>query len=807
METAAVPQKERKLVMIRNILKKDMRRRKSVNIILFLFITMATVFLASSVNNILVVTSSVEYYMDYANVPDVNLIVIGDSERTEIESWIKKNGPGVKEYDYNTLMALINKNITVEKGGKDGPLDSGGGGMYLGTTDAGYCRVYDRNGAPFVLNDNEAAVSRSIMERNGLKEGDTVTVRLGDENREYRIKAETKDAAFGNEMVGMSRILVNEDEYAHFTDKNNSDIFGLYYVDTDKVNSFIKELNDQNFGTVINAITKDTYSLVYSFDMIMAALLILIGICLILIALLLLRFTLVFTIEEDYREIGIMKAVGMKESAIQKIYLAKYFVLVCAGALTGFAASVPVSRQMVAGVSNNMIMEDSSANLGVNIVCTLSVVFFVLLFCYKCTNRVNKISAIAAIRGGHTGENYKRKRGLTLHLRKKLPVPVYLGLNDICRQTRRYLILMIAFCISFILITIPLNTLNTMRSREMAAKFAIDPDSAVYVGGIERPGESSYKTGRELEKGMKRVEEELAEKGYDASLTGLPIYFFSFGEPGKKGRNKIMTVQTLGENNKYMTYIDGEAPVLQNEIAFSQKIMEENGWEIGDKVETEIGGEKFSFLITGTYSDYMQLGRSARLNTDTDLRDEPMFGWWNIMVDMETDNSQAKTAEILEKELPGYDWSTAQEAVDSNVGGIQDSLHDLVMPMTAMLCGVIMLITLLMERLFIVREKGEIAMMKSTGFRNGSIRSWQVLRMTGVAFVSMAAAVPLSLASNQWVLKPIFAVMGADVDIQVVPWQIYGVYPGILLAGIIAASYLAAGKIKKIDIRELNNLE
>ena len=118
-----------------------------------------------------------------------------------------------------------------------------------------------------------------------------------------------------------------------------------------------------------------------------------------------------------------------------------------------------------------------------------------------------------------------------------------------------------------------------------------------------------------------------------------------------------------------------------------------------------------------------------------------------------------------------------------------------------------MLITLLMERLFIVREKGEIAMMKSTGFRNGSIRSWQVLRMTGVAFVSMAAAVPLSLASNQWVLKPIFAVMGADVDIQVVPWQIYGVYPGILLAGIIAASYLAAGKIKKIDIRELNNLE
>ena len=55
--------------------------------------------------------------------------------------------------------------------------------------------------------------------------------------------------------------------------------------------------------------------------MIMAGLLILIGICLILIALLVLRFTLVFTIEEEYREIGIMKAMGLRNFAIKKLYL------------------------------------------------------------------------------------------------------------------------------------------------------------------------------------------------------------------------------------------------------------------------------------------------------------------------------------------------------------------------------------------------------------------------------------------------------------------------------------------------------
>ena len=70
--------------MLKRMLKKDLMHRKSVNLILFLFITIATVFLASSVNNILVVSSSVDYYMDYANIPDVNLVAVNSGEKEKI---------------------------------------------------------------------------------------------------------------------------------------------------------------------------------------------------------------------------------------------------------------------------------------------------------------------------------------------------------------------------------------------------------------------------------------------------------------------------------------------------------------------------------------------------------------------------------------------------------------------------------------------------------------------------------------------------------------------------------------------------
>jgi len=341
----------------------------------------------------------------------------------------------------------------------------------------------------------------------------------------------------------------------------------------------------------------------------------------------------------------------------------------------------------------------------------------------------------------------------------------------------------------------------------MASKFTVNTDSAVYIKKIEGKSDSAYKNARQLKKGMLRVEQEMKEKGYDAALTASSIYFFPFHAPGTKGNTKIMSIQLQGRNPEYLDYQEGSAPVLENEIAFSRLILEENNWHIGDRVETEFHGKPYTFIITGSYSDYMQLGKSARLNASLDLSELDLFEYWNVNVDMKTDKSQKELKNTLQTQFPDYEWYTAQEIVDRNIGGIQESLSELLIPMTAMLCAVIMLITLLMEKLFIVREKGEIAMMKSIGFRNSSIRSWQVIRMILVALVSMLAAVPLSMLSNRFMLEPIFAIMGADVHIQIDPVQVYLIYPGVLLLGIICATIFATGQIKRIHIREMNNME
>lgn len=793
--------------MFWQILKKDIMKRKGVNAILFLFITMSTIFLSSSINNIMVISSGLEYYMDYANVPDLNVILNSEVDKNEIDEWLSQEQEKgmVDDFDFNHFVEISNKHITIQRNGKEEGLDNKGASLYLATMDVEYCKVFDEFKEVPQLSRGEIALSLNMMNNANLQIGDVLVISNQNVTKEFTITEAVKDAAFGNDMVGMSRLIVNEEDFKEYEDSNTR--LGVYYITTSDVTGLTKALNNRGFEGVLNDITLDTYKLVYSFDMIVAGLLILIGICLILIALLVLRFTIVFSIEEQFQEIGILKAIGLRNLAIKKLYLVKYLAIVVIGTLVGTIISIPVSQAMIEGVSINMIMSNDELNIGVNIACALFIIVLVLAFCYLCTRMLNKVSAITAIRGGYTGERFHKNKGLRLSRFYCLSVTNYLGMNDILSHLTRYIVLIITFCISFILITIPLNTINTMNSTQMMRKFSIDPESSVYLRKIENKQGTQYQSVDDLKVGMKQVESEMEAKGYQVEMSGEPIYFINYSDSKMTRKSKIMTLQIIGEECDFLDYEEGQHPLLENEVAFSKDIMNENSWVIGDSVNVEVNGENRSMIITGFYTDYMQLGKSARFNSKIDCSKERMFDYWTVMVDMKTDLSQDELVTKLEKEFPDYEWRSAQQVVDESVGGIQDVLKSMLMPMTLMLCAIIMLITLLMEKLFITREKSEIAMLKSIGFRHRAIRNWQMMRMCLVVVVSMIISIPLSLLSNQFVLKPIFAIMGAEIAIQVDPMQAYLIFPGILLIGIMIATMIATHQVKHINIREMNNLE
>ena len=788
------------------ILKKDLMKRKGVNMILFFFITLSTVFLASSISNINLVTNGVENYMECANVSDVMVVLGTENEKGKFEDWLESRSE-VTEYAYEQMCEIKADDVSVIKAGKKEEIKAEGDSFYLGYAGGKFAKPLDNDGNELTVKEGEVALPISFFEKNGLKAGDKLCVKIDSNTYTYKIAEQCKDIMFGNDMSGMSRFIFSKADYDRMAKENANVKIGVYSFNTENEDETVKSMNSQELATLMTTITRGTYSMLYVFDMIMAALLIVIGLCLIFISLMILRFSLVFTMEENYREIGVMKAIGMRNFSIQKIYFIKYLALVLAGALVGFGLSIPVGNVMMESVSKNMVLGDSTNTLGLNLVCSVAVVIFVAAMCILFTGKLKKISAIEAIRNGDNGERYHKRRGLNLHTKKRMGTIAFLGLNDILCNKKRYLVLFFTFCISFVLITVPLNTLTTMESREMVSKFSLDPDAAVYMETIEKKGDDVYHNTTDLEHALRRVERELAEKGYDASLSVGALFFVEWETGEDDTIIKYLTSYPIGVNGSYCEYTEGEAPKLENEVAFSKKVMEENELHIGDTVKTKINGEEKKFIITGYYSDYMQLGESARLNPAIDMSGEIMSGYWKPMVDMDTDLSQEEMVRKLEKEFPEYDWVTAQQVVDTNVGSVKDTMRAMQIPMTAMLCILIMLITILMMKLFIVREKGQLAMLKSIGYRNRHIRLWLMMRMVWVVMISMIFAIPLSMLSNRFVLTSIFAIMGAELRIQVEPVKTYLVYPGILLTGIVVATIVATMNVKKINTSDMKIAE
>ena len=56
--------------MYLRILRRDLKRKRTMNLILLLFIVLATMFAASSVNNIISVTTALDNYLEMAEAPD-----------------------------------------------------------------------------------------------------------------------------------------------------------------------------------------------------------------------------------------------------------------------------------------------------------------------------------------------------------------------------------------------------------------------------------------------------------------------------------------------------------------------------------------------------------------------------------------------------------------------------------------------------------------------------------------------------------------------------------------------------------------
>lgn len=788
--------------MLFHILRNDLKRKKTMNVILFLFIVLATMFVASGINNMITVMNGTEYYLDKAGVGDFVIITMGDNAVGCLDKMLETEEV-IKDYRLEEVVYGGQDNVTAEDGSK---LKSKNTTIFQSIEGSAIRFFDDKNNEITTIEKGHIYVSGKFMDENNLQAGDVLRLTHSGLEMTFILDGMIKDALLGSDFMGNTRYVINDEDMQRLL--GNEEIYEHYrgeicYIDTDDVRAMSSAMT--NVSNVAFSGSRSTLKMCYVMEMIVVFIMLILSVCLIIVSFVVLKFSITFTITEEFREIGVMKAIGLSNRKIRSLYIVKYLVMAIAGAVIGFFASIPFGNLLLDAVSKKMVLGNDSGVL-INVLGAILVVFVIVLFAYLCTGKVKKASPVDAIRSGQTGERYKSKSVLQIH---KCPIDnaLFMAINDILSSPKRFITIMISFGICTLFVLIMVNTTTTMKSPNLIHTFGTKTD--LYVTDVKKVMEDMNTGSKEdMRKHLEEMAQELTNEGMPAKLCIELQYKYPLTFEG----NEFVFTCQQGLNTVISDYVftEGVAPQNKYEIAITPHIAEVTGAEIGDIMTIHYGEEEMDCMVTAYFQTMNNLGEIIRLHEEAPADFDYISSAMHYQIDF-TDEPSEEEIELRKeriKELYDNDkvMNTTEYCIDcTGVAGTLESVQFLLLGITLI---VVMLVTILMERSFIADEKSQIAILKAVGFKDSAVIKWQVYRFGLVALISVILAAAVSIPMTELCITPVFGMMGAtEIDYNIEPLRIFVMYPGIVLATTIVVAWITALYTKTIKSSDTANIE
>lgn len=785
--------------MIFRILKKDLQNKRTVNIILFLFIVLTTIFFASGVNNLMAILNGTDYYFDKACIGDFVVILNSPNSDSQLRQ-VLDNEQAVISYKTEDLLFGTKNNITLDN---KSDIELNNTVIFQGLEASVISYFNKDNEVIESIEKGHLYVTSNFLKNNNLKEGDTINITKDGVELSLIVDGVAKDALLGSNFMNNIRFLLsNEDMDELLSNENISDAYKgeVCYIDTDnasKISSVVSEIPDINI-----AVSRDTIKMCYVIDVIVAFIVLLLSVAIMIVSFVILKFSITFTIMEEFREIGVMKAIGVTSKKIRQLYIIKYFALAITGAVIGFFISIPFSEMLLKSASQNMVLGNDN-NVILNFIGTVIVIFCIVLCSYLCSAKVKKVSVIQAIRFGQTGERYTKKRGYRIG-KSRTNTSFYLALNDVLSSPKSFLTIIFSFFICMLFVLMVLNTKNTMKSDSLINQLATKSD--LYMTDVDEVMEIAETHSKdELLKVLNQKEQEITNAGMPCKV-GVEVqarYNVSFNE------NDYLIMCSQGINIDYdkYEYTKGVSPQSENEVAITQRVSEITGAKIGDTIVINYETGAKSCIVTGYYETFNMLGEAIRLYKTAPAQFNNILPYQIDFTDNPTKEEIEQRKEKIKQMYNNDDVvDSTQYANDSlKVGDILDGVLYLLLAITII---VVVLVVILMERIFIADEKSQIALLKAMGFNDKTIIEWHIYRFAIISAVSFFMASALSVPMTKLCISPIFSMMGVSkVNYNIIPTQIFLIYPLFIFAVVIIVTTLTSLYTRSIKSTDTSNIE
>ena len=791
--------------MYLQILKKDLKRKKAMNVILLVFIILASMFVSSGVNNIISVTTALDDYLEMAGAPDYLAVTMNKAGAVDIEG-ILNSAASVESFSREKILYIDSSNITFE----DESTPASTLSSYLLQSDGDMSMNYFLDDGSILesVKSGQLYMTAGTAEDNGLEIGDKMTVNLGDVSRVFTFAGSVRDAVLGSEGISLERYFISAGDFEKFISAENVEKFyggELVYIQTSDMEKMLSEIKPIINSAILTG-DKALIKLSYVFEMMLVGILLVVSLILIAVAFVILRFTITFTLSEEFREIGVMKAIGIRNRKIRGLYLAKYAALSVTGTVIGLALSFPFGELLISISSKSIMINNRNAAFS-NVISAVLMVAVIMLFCYGCTGKVGKMSPIDAVRNGQTGERFRKKSIMSLG-RSKLPEAPFLALNDIVSSPKRFGIITFAFFLCLSLLLILSATVSTMKSGTLTNAFGLaDFDLSAKGMVMEFMTEDGHE---KLKEYLSDMEKNLADNHMPARC----MQEMQFKLPVSHGENEISIpiYQGTGTTADMYGYTEGTPPRSAGEAALTRLSANKLKVDIGDTITIKtIDGDK-EFMITAFFQSMFNMGDGVRLHEDEEINYIQAQGILLTQIKFADAPDRKEITRRMEKIQELYpEFESVKDGAEYisemlKVTDTMDTVKQMVAVLTVILAA---LITVLMERSFIVKERGEIALMKAIGTRNGKIYAYHTLRFVFVGGMTVIAAEIFALPLTHLFIDPIFKMMGMElaVDYVINPFEMFLVFPLIILAATTISAFLTSLYTRKIKSSDTANIE
>ena len=646
----------------------------------------------------------------------------------------------------------------------------------------------------------EVYVPVMYQQQVALEVGDELTVGTDAGPHRLTVQGFVKDAQMAASLSPSTRFLIGEADFAALADAGGAtpeiiveylladpgganDLQSAYEAD-DALPKNGQAVTDQQIR-IINTLS----------DGLVAIALVFVSLLLIVIALLNLRFVIKGTLEDEVREIGAMKAIGIPNRAISGLYLAKYSVLTLVACVVGGLFAIVATALLTRSIQANYAQAPVGVWTFLVPLLALAVVYVIVVaICRGVLGGVKRIEVVGALVHGSTldeKQTARRARRQSRWVRRtglasssSANINRRLAFLDLRAEGRAWVLVPVVFFLTAVLITLPTNLLSTFES----------PRFITYMGMPDRDVLAVVQFQDDVDGVRGQL---LTEMEGDDRLTDLQTYAkVQYGIDGAEGRD-ILRVEIGDFTQHEFRFTEGGAP-QDGQIALSVLNADKFQAGVGDELTIDNAGETVTVQVSGTYQDITDGGLTAKMPGEVTEGASAYVVYANVA----DGTDPADVAADYGERFPTADVWPIQVYVQQLLSYLTDALRSAAWISLIFGIGVAAFITSLFLKLRLTRDRSKMGVLSAVGFSAREIVAQVRTKTLLVVVVGVAGGVGFAATAGESMVGAVLA--AANVGFSSLsfipnPWLVYVLYPLLLVgAGHFGVVLLTAG-IRRAD--------